>query len=379
LEKLRIIVGGYIGLYPTGGAVWDYIQYPLGLSLIGHDVYYIEDTMQYPVFQTNGKEWNDASGCVEFLESTMKTFGLEGRWAYRDVASGQCYGLPINKVLELCRTADLFINISCSTFMREEYLSIPNRILIDSDPMFTQIQYFNELKEQKSTSTKQMVESHNYLFSFGENIGSVDCKIPLFGFKWISTHQPICFDLWQYTGMTRNASFTSIMNWSGRERLIYDHQEWGQKDIEFEKFKTLPGRLPDINFEMVINKPLNKESHYDSEALEDLGWKILDPQTAVSNLKDYRDFILNSTGEFSIAKQTYVNSKSGWFSCRSACYLAAGKPVVTQETGWSKYIPSGHGLFSFTNMETAVDAIQRIQSDREYHSKKAKGNSARIF
>jgi len=110
MQKLRIIVGGYIGLYPTGGAAWDYIQYPLGLIMLGHDVYYIEDTMQYPVYQLNGKEWNDASGSIEYLNNTMKTFGMEQRWAYRDIATGECYGLSLKKVLEICKTADGILN-----------------------------------------------------------------------------------------------------------------------------------------------------------------------------------------------------------------------------------------------------------------------------
>lgn len=383
MEKLRIVVGGYIGLYPTGGATWDYLQYPLGLKILGHDVYYIEDTMQYPVFQKQGDAWDNASFCVNYLKEIMEAYGLKEKWAYRDLASGNCFGMTEEKVREVCASADVFINISCSTYLRDEYIQIPNRILIDSDPMFTQMQYHIELQEvsdAKNWSTRQMLENHNYLFTFGENITASDCLIPAFNFKWLSTRQPICLDLWtDATSNYNTLAFTSIMNWSGRKKLKYENAEWGQKDVEFEKFKDLPRNSPGTKFEMVVNHPLNKESTLDAEDLRSRGWVILNPQDTVATPLEYKNFIYHSLAEFSVAKETYVKSNSGWFSCRSACYLAAGKPVITEETGWSKYIPSGKGLFAFRDIETAVDAINAIMADRKTHSKRAKEIAGEFF
>jgi hypothetical protein len=383
MTKLRIIVGGYIGLYPTGGATIDYLQYPLGLLLLGHDVYYIEDTMQYPVFQKQGDAWDDASFCVNYLKETMEAYGFRDRWAYRDVASGNCFGMSSEKLKQVCLSADLFINISCSTFLRDEYLKIPQRILIDSDPMFTQIQYAKELErntDARHWSTRQMIENHNYLFSFGENIEAADCLIPRFGFKWLPTRQPVCLDLWNHGNDHTNCStFSSVMNWSGRTKLEYADQYWGQKDVEFQKFKDLPAMLPSNRFEMVVNRPLNKDCVVDFSEFRKLGWTILDPRNTVSTPAGYMDFINRSLAEFSVAKETYVKSRSGWFSCRSACYLAAGKPVVTQETQWSKYIPSGEGLFAFSDMETAVDAIRSINDNPAFHSAKAKALAHEYF
>ncbi len=371
MEKLRIIVGGYIGLYPTGGATWDYIQYPLGLKMLGHDVYYIEDTMQYPVYQPEGNEWNDATACIAYLSNAMNNFGLEDKWAYRDIGTGKCYGLPLPEVLEICRTADVFINISCSTFMREEYANIPKRVLIDSDPMFTQVTYFNELNGDTTTSVKKLLETHNYLFSFGENIGQKDCRIPTFDLKWISTRQPVCIDLWNKSLQITHPSFTSILNWSGRKKMNYNKEEWGQKDVEFEKFLEVPQRLPDINFEVVINPPLHADSKFNAANIMNHNWQVLHPKDVVADYHDYAHFIERSFAEFSIAKETYVKSNSGWFSGRSACYLAAGKPVVAQETGWSKYIPCGKGLFAFNDINSSVDAIKNVVSDAKKHSKAA--------
>jgi hypothetical protein len=375
MEKLRIVVGGYIGLYPTGGATWDYIQYPLGLKLLGHDVYYIEDTGQYPIFQKEEEAWDDAFSCVEYLRSSMERCGMKDKWAYRDVASGKCFGMTEEKIIEICNSADLFINISYSTYPRDEYMKIPNRFLIDSDPMFTQMQYVLQENSGSGKSqmwtTRQMVENHSHLFSFGENIGSKDCRIPSLNLKWIPTRQPIVLNLWKNDSTANSFGFTSIMNWSGRKKLLFEDQEWGQKDVEFNKFKQIPGCVKDINFEVVINRPLNKESQFDLNEYESLGWKVLDPEATVGNASDYRNFIFNSTAEFGVAKETYVKSNSGWFSCRSACYLAAGRPVISQETTWSKYIPSGDGLFAFHDLASAADAIEAVKSNQMYHSKRA--------
>lgn len=371
MQKLKIIVGGYIGLYPTGGATLDYIQYPLGLKLLGHDVYYIEDTMQYPIYQENGKAWNDASACVAFLKETMDHFGLAGKWAYRDIASGECFGLRLKQVYDICSTADIFINISCSTFMRDEYFKIPNRILIDSDPMFTQVTYFDELNGNTTTSVKKLIETHNYLFSFGENIGKDDCQVPTFNLDWISTRQPVCLQLWNRAVTGAEKSFTSIMNWSGRRKMLYNNEEWGQKDIEFEKFVSVPKKLPEINFKVVINPPLHPDSNFNLNELTANKWQVIHPKDSVADHHAYVQFIKNSFAEFSVAKETYVKSRSGWFSCRSACYLAAGKPVVAQETGWSKYIPAGNGLFAFDDTPSAIEAIRAIAGDRNKHAKAA--------
>jgi hypothetical protein len=371
MEKLRIIVGGYIGLYPTGGATWDYIQYPLGLKLMGHDVYYIEDTMLYPVYQEDGGKWDDASSIIQYLEETMKSFGFEDRWAYRDVATNECYGMPLTRVLEICRTADIFINISCSTSMRDEYFKIPRRVLIDSDPMFTQVTCFNEMNGNNETCVKKLIETHNYLFSFGENIGNPDCLIPTFNLNWRTTRQPVCLDYWLKNDLQVRYGFTSVMNWSGRKRMIYNSESWGQKDIEFEKFMNIPGKCNDLRFDVVINAPLNPESEFSIERLSLNGWNVFNPKKIVSDFKSYADFIKTSYAEFSVAKESYVKSKSGWFSCRSACYLAAGRPVIAQETGWSKFIPGGDGLFAFADRDTALASISSVAENWPRHSKAA--------
>lgn len=378
MKKLRIIVGGFIGLYPTGGVTWDYIQYVLGLQLLGHDVYYIEDTNQYPRFQTAGKAWDDASDSISYLRQTMDKFGLQHKWAYRDIASGQCYGLSLTQLNEICKTSDIFINISASTFLRDEYLAIPCRLLIDSDPMFTQIDYFNEMnnKDTDRYKMKFMVENHTHLFTFGEHIGKEDCKIPAFNFKWIPTRQPICMNYWvSQEPIIGKAVFTSVMNWSVKKACTYNNQQWGQKNVEFEKFITVPHLFPEAEFKLMLTGiKTEKETE-----IKNAGWQILDPLQNITNAAHYQSFINASTAEFSVSKETYVKANTGWFSCRSACYLAAGKPVVTQDTQWSRYIPSGIGLFAFTDVTSAIEALHEVTANTVKHAKAARELASAYF
>lgn len=374
MEKLRIIVGGFLGILPAGGITWDYIQYPLGFSLLGHDVYYIEDTRLYPVYQHSGSDWDDCSFTVKHLEKVMNYFNLNNRWAYRDEASGKTFGLSMERIQEICRTADVFVNISCSTYMRDEYLQIPKRILIDSDPMFTQIQYLSQQMFTDGTpGLKQMIHQHNYLFSFGENIGNADCKIPLCDLTWQTTRQPICLDYWKPTPLPagKEIVFSTLMNWSAAKKLIYENEEWGQKDIEFKKIITLPQIAKNIRFEIVVNNTLHSANGLNKELIEQHGWKILDPDNAAGDWMKYQEFIHAAAGEFSVAKETYVKAWTGWFSCRSACYLAAGRPVITQDTGWSKFITSGNGLFAFNTIEEATESLQKVCEKPVEHSRAA--------
>ncbi|MBK5269377.1 MAG: glycosyltransferase [Bacteroidia bacterium] len=375
MKRLRIIVGGFIGIMPVGGVTWDYVQYPIGFSLIGHEVYYIEDTRLYPIYQKRGSNWDDCSANVEYLQKVMEYFGFKEKWAYRDEVSGKYFGMTEEKIKGICKTADVFVNISCSTFLRDEYLQIPVRVLIDSDPMFTQIQYVSQQKFTPGESgLRQMVDAHNYHFTFGENVNSSDCRMPNCSLQWGTTRQPICLDYWKpkHRSNLNNSSFTTLMNWSAAKVLNYQNEEWGQKDIEFNKFFQIPKLVKSAKFSTVINKTGGTDQIFSKDSLEKAGWRVLDPHASAGDLEAYQGFIDSSFAEFSVAKNTYVKAKTGWFSCRSACYLAMGKPVVIQDTGWSKVIPSGNGLFAFSDIETAKEAIEKVVADYKRHCAAAK-------
>jgi hypothetical protein len=169
------------------------------------------------------------------------------------------------------------------------------------------------------------------------------------------------------------------MNWSAGKKLIYDNQEWGQKDIEFNKVIQLPQLLTNIQFTIVINKPNGRNNSMNKEEIENYGWKILKPEETAGDWRSYKKFIGKSSGEFSVAKETYVKANTGWFSCRSACYLASGKPVITQDTEWSRIIPTGKGLFAFKNVNDVAVAADLLLTDPEIHSRAARNIAEEFF
>jgi hypothetical protein len=381
-EKLRIVVGGYLGLLPAGGVTWDYVQYPLGLSLLGHDVYYIEDTRVWPVYQTNNDGGADCSANVAYLRDLMESFGLQDRWAYRDEVTGQCFGMSEAAVRDVCGSADLFINISCSTYLRDEYLRIPVRVLIDSDPMFTQVQYVTQVAfSPGAPGMRHLVEGHTHHFTFGENVGGSDSLVPLCGVDWKPTRQPVCLSHWPVVPPpdVGAAPFTTVMNWTAGRPLLYDGRSWGQKDIEFQRFSTIPQHVPELRFAVAVGQTGGTGDGFPAGVMEDRGWKVLDPSVHVPDWQSYRSFIQRSAGEFSVAKETYVKAVTGWFSCRSACYLATGRPVVAQETGWSRHVPSGAGLFAFRTLEEAADALRQIAADPARHARAAREVAEEFF
>ena len=376
----RIIVSGYVGLLHAGGVTWDYLQYPLGLAAMGHDVYYIEDTRLWPIYQRSAGDVPDCSPNVEHLSAAMRTFGLSERWSYRDEASGRFFGLPASRVAELLRTADVLLNVSCATPLRDDYLQIPVRVLIDSDPMFTQIQAHNDEGFTPGAGVmRAAVQSHTHHFTFGEAIGKPDCRIPTGDVTWRPTRQPVCLDRWIQSPMPQRdiAAFTTVMNWSAARALRWDDEDWGQKNVEFESVFGLPSRFRARPLALAIGQtggnavPLAR--------LQVAGWRLLNPNTIAGTLQAYQQFISESFGEFSVAKEAYVKGMTGWFSCRSACYLAAGRPVVTQDTGWSGIIASGEGLLPFTDLDSAVAALERVVADPARHSARARDVAEEYF
>lgn len=382
-ERLRIVVGSHLGLVPAGGLTWDYVQYPAGLAALGHDVYYVEDTRMWPIYQPEGSDWGDASASVEYLRGVMDDFGLSSRWAYRDEASGRTFGMSEEQIKEICRTADLFVNVSCSTYMRDEYREIPARVLIDTDPMFTQIQYLSrQMFTPGEPGLRDLVDAHNFHFTFGENIGRDDCRMPHCGIDWRPTRQPICMPHWPTSALPslgNGTAYTTLMNWTAAKPLHYKGETWGQKDVEFRRFIDLPGLTPDVPLAVAVGQTGGAGEPFPGEAARAAGWRVLDPQIHAPDWRSYRSFIERSHGEFSIAKETYVKGRTGWFSGRSACYLATGRPVVTQDTGWSMYLPVGEGLFAFDDAEAAAGALECIESDPARHSRAARAVAEEYF
>jgi hypothetical protein len=375
MRRLRIVVGGFIGLLPAGGVTWDYVQYPAGFAALGHDVYYIEDTRLWPQYT---RDVSDCVPLVEHLSKVMADFDLANRWAYRDEASQMCLGMTSSRIADVCRSADLFVNVSCSTFLRDEYRAIPVRVLIDTDPMFTQMQF--ELQQAFTPGKggmRDLVAGHTHHFTFGENVGQADCRLPSCGVTWRPTRQPVLLDKWSAKEPPPGAAVTTLMNWIAARPVEYAGTTWRQKDVEFQNVLDLPARFPDHSMAVVVGQTMGIP--FPAEQTRAKGWHVLLPEQCANDWRAYRDFLVGSAAEFSVAKETYVKARTGWFSCRSACYLAASRPVVAQDTGWSRNYPTGEGLFAFSDLESAAEALGRVVAEPARHQRAARRIATDFF
>jgi hypothetical protein len=376
-DKLRIIITGLIGQHNTmGGVTWDYVQYAIGLKNLGHDVYYFEDSGEWPYNLDGGSTGNtwEAEDCqanIGHIHSVMKTFGLGEKWAYKCPLSGSWYGLSDTIREEIIGSADLLINVSGTLEHPEHYRKVKRLAYIDSDPGFTQI-------KMESVEFAYRVLVHDVHFSFGELLGTA------FGIEWHPTRSPIVLSEWQIQGPLAN-KYTTIMNWTSYKPLTRGKKVYAQKDAEFVKFIELPQKYHNSEFEVAMSELqhdnwktklngslMDISFEKPQDLLKYYGWKVANTQQVCQNPESYRSYIVNSRGEWSVAKGGYVIDKTGWFSCRSACYLAAGKPVVVQSTGFEEILPVGEGLFAFNDMREVVSALESIEGNYAYHCKSAR-------
>jgi hypothetical protein len=398
MSSLRVIVTGLIAQHPTlGGVTWDYLQYVLGLARLGHDVYYFEDSGQWPYNLDGGLSGNDwiaydPTPNVAYLAKIMARYGLEEKWAYRFPIKPCWFGLSHKKRREVLQSADLLINVSGTLERPSDYRQVRRLAYVDSDPVFTQV----KLKLARGqTKFRKRVNAHDVHFSFGECLSEA---VPTTGYRWRATRTPIVLAEWR-PAMPRREVFTTVMNWTSYEPLKYSRHIYGQKDVEFERFIELPSKVHPTVIEVALSKlqHLNWQT-YDrslppavlevvrhqanwtpSDLLAYMGWHVVDPLQICPDLDSYREYIESSKAEWSVAKNGYVLGQPGWFSCRSACYLAAGRPVVVQETGFSKVLPIGKGLLPFKTTEEAAAAVHEINGNYAQHTKVARAIAEAYF
>jgi hypothetical protein len=367
-SKLRVIVTGLIAQYPLGGVTWDYFQYVLGLAQLGHEVYYLEDTGQWPYNPLEGGLGKDCTFNVEYLAGLMSRFGLAEQWAYRFPWQSQWFGLSEAKRQEVIQSADLLINISGTLERPEEYRQVRRLAYIDSDPVFTQVKL-----ARGQLDFRRWIDLHDVQFSFGECLSAA---VPATGHRWRPTRQPIVLSEW-HPEIPQREAFTTVMNWTSYKPVVYGNQSYGQKDVEFMRFRELPSLVTPTVLEIAVNA--GKTRRTPRQLLAHKGWRVVDPAEVCPDLDTYRLYIESSKAEWSVAKNGYVMGQPGWFSCRSACYLAAGRPVAVQETGFSAVLPVGEGLLAFSTVEEAVAAIKEIEANYARHAKAARALAVEYF
>jgi len=369
---VRIIITGLVGQYPFGGVIWDYLQYLLGFRSLGHQVLYLEDSGAWPYDPVEGTITDDCSFALQSLHKIFADFDLPESWVYRNGADGKFHGAGEKVAREWLRHGDLLVNVSSAGWLRDYDLRVGHRMFIDGDPMFCQI----GLLDGSNPLYAGRLRDHDSHFTFGLSVGQPDCPVPVDGITWRPTVQPIALDQWPVTPVSADAPWTTVMNWASYKPKVWEGRTYGQKNLEFNRFRDLPSKT---NIPLRLAMGLGVDGLRPAEELRQLGWDLVEPQEVVPDHRAYRSFLTNSRGEWSVAKNGYVEGKTGWFSCRTACYLAAGRPAVVQETGWSRHLPSDRGVLPFTTLDEAAEGLGKVTRNYSEHSKAAREIALEFF
>lgn len=371
-KKGKIIVFGILFWYPLAGVTYQFLHYLLGLRKLGYDPYYIEDSGRW-VYDPKINEFSpDVTGNLAMVTPWLESIGLKDRWAFRgNYPDGKCYGMSESAILELYKEADGFLNVTGAQELRPEHMACKRRIYVESDPFASQVKV---AKGEKGMI--DMLEAHDAHFSFGENLGAADCDVPIEKFKWLPTRQPVAMELWENGKPHGGSTYTTITTWHNKgKNLEWRGSTWyWTKDREFEQFLDLPKLRPRAEFELATTVGDEVQN-----LLRGNKWRQTGSVEISADAGLYRKYIQESRGEFTVARDQYVRPNTGWFSDRSVCYLAAGRPVITQETGFSKFYPSGKGLFGFKTMEDILAAVDNIESDYEGNCRAAQEIAREYF
>src|SRR6266478_6226029 len=375
MKRKRIVVMGFMGSMPIAGVIWQHVHYLVGLERLGHDVYYIEDSARLPYNPETFEVNNEFDYATRVLNRLSQEFGFKKRWAFcaRYLPRNPTAGLPLKKIRQLYRDADAILNI-CGAQELNDDLLVSDRILyIESDPGVEQIKIDKGVR-----STIDYLRRHRALFTFGENVGTKKFAVPRHGFKWLPTRQPIVTDLWKTNRPpARAAVFTSVANWStsGLKDITWRREKYlWSKSSEFLRFISAPKKSGEP-FELATNiEDVKTRARFLRN-----GWHLHCPLQLSVDYWLYRNYIRRSKGEFTVAKDQYVRLNTGWFSDRSACYLAAGRPVITQETGFTKNYGGKEGLLSFQTLDEIADAAEKIKADYAKHSRAARRLAREFF
>jgi hypothetical protein len=360
----RVVVCGYMIRHPVAGNVLAYFQYVLGLLRLGHDVVYLEESgwsssCYDPITNTYG---NEPEYGIAFLRGLMAALGVSFPICYVDRQSGTRGDFDWAEATRRLRQADVLLNVGGVCWL-PEFRGCQRRVLIDMDPFFTQV----------GSIGVEGFEDHDAYFSYGVNIGREGCTVPTNGTSWVPTVPPVVPDLWSSARQSESlqdagdVALTTVASWTAYGEVVYEGESYGQKDREFLRLLTLPSHVTQ-RLELAVGGA----GPDTVEQLSAAGWVVRDAIDVSRDTSVYRQYITSSRGEFSAAKHAYVKTRSGWFSDRSVCYLAAGRPVVVQDSGFSDWLPVGRGVLPFSSLDEAVECIERLNGDYATHSQAAK-------
>ncbi|TMP98853.1 MAG: glycosyltransferase family 1 protein [Verrucomicrobia bacterium] len=363
---MKIIFAGTIGRSGLGGQAWASLQYLLGFRALGHEVFYLEDCGDCSwVYNWDKEEWTfELEYPAAYVRECLEPFGLGDRWIYR--TNGGSAGAPLEEFLAFCAEADLLVMRAVPLWVwRREYDRPRRRIFLDVDPGFTQISIANGDK-----GLAEGIARCERRFTLGQRVGASDCPIPLVGGPWLKTLPPVFLPEWQFVEIAAS-HFTSLMRWQGFREATYLGVSYGQRDKEFPDVLDLPRLTP--------QKFCIAQMGIDPDLLKSHGWEVAPGEIVSRTPGTYRAFIQNSRAEFSVPKNGYVRMRGGWFSDRSVCYLATGRPVLIKDTGLTDWLPVGEGLLTFEDQDGAAAGVNRINQAYERHRRAARRLAENVF
>ncbi len=359
--RLTIVVSGMVAGVPNeGGATWAVLQYLLGFSELGHDVYFVEPVPRAALRPagTGLASSTNASYCAQ----VMTGIGFDRRWALLHEGTDTTVGLSHDELAGVCRRADVLVNLSGRLRDEELTATIPVRVYLDLDPAFTQLWHTVD-------GIDMGFESHTHHATVGLAVGESSCPVPTCGVRWLPTLPPVVLAQWPTAGPVVHDALTTVGHWRGYGSIEHGGVRYGQRAHSMRRLLDLPSRTRE---RFLLALEIHPDERSDVAALDRHGWGLLDPAGVAARPDSYRRFVQGSKAELGVAKEGYVVSRCGWFSDRSACYLAAGRPVVAQETGFSRFLPTGKGLFGFHTTDDVCAALEELYGDYPSHRRSAR-------
>ena len=359
-----LIVGGAIANKPfNGGAAWTRLNWALGFRKLGFDVYLVEQIdPDACVDQTGEPTPFEQSVNRAYFWDIAEQFGLARNAALLCGAPHHADGMEYRRLSEVAGAADLLVNISGHLRLDDLKHRVQRKAYVDLDPGFTQCWH--------KSGISSTLAGHDYYFTVGENIGTVGCLIPTNGIRWLPTRQPVVPEHWPLAGGGEPGRFTTVASWRGPFGPIECRgRTLGSKVRQFRKYVTLPPRL-DVRMELALD--IHPLDHRDREELVRNGWNLVDSRTVASDPAAFRRYVQGSGAEFSVAQEVYVETRSGWFSDRSVRYLASGRPVLLEDTGFSRNYRTGEGLLHFSSIDEAEAGVREITRNYASHAAAAR-------
>jgi hypothetical protein len=370
-RKGKIVILHLAAQYPFAGVIWQLIHHLTGFSRLGLDVFYIEDSGAWAYDPVSAASVPDPSTNLELLNTALGRFGFADRWSFYDDVRSAYIGMSRERCRQLLAEADAVINLCGATFPREEHQSA-RMVYLETDPGLLHIKL-----SQRDEKSIRKAAGHQLFFSYGANLGNPDCLLPTGNVHWHPTRPPVLLDQWhEGVGPASPLAFTTVGTWTnkGGDVMIGNDTFYWSKHVNFCKMLDVARRAGQP---IELATDLDSGPDYETARLGGFTFRPVVPMSL--DLDDYRTYISSSRGEFTVAKDIYARTRSGWFSDRTACYLAAGRPVVTQRTGFEKFIPEGRGLFGFDTADEAVEALRAVNIDYPAHARAAREIAAEYF